>query len=53
MSQGLAPFVVPNQRLEKNRRYELDHNQPVAKGGNIYDLNNIIVRTPLNHLKGK
>lgn len=53
MSQGLAPFVVPNQRLGKNRRYELDHNQPVAKGGNIYDLNNIIVRTPLNHLKGK
>ncbi len=53
MKKGNAPFVRKAQQLGKRQRYELDHNHEIQYGGGVYDMNNIIVRTPLNHVKGK
>ena len=53
MKDGLAPYVAPSQTLGKRRVYELDHNYPISQGGPVYDLSNIIVRTPRNHVYGK
>ena len=53
MEEGYAPRVSREQQLGNRKSYELDHNQEIKDGGNVYDMNNIIVRTPLNHMKGK
>ena len=53
MKSGRAPFAISDQQVGGRATYELDHMQPVAKGGNIYDMNNLIIRTPLNHIRGK
>ncbi len=53
MSHGRAPYAAKTQQVGKRIKYELDHLQEIQHGGNVYDMNNIIIRTPLNHLKGK
>ncbi len=53
MRDGFAPFSASNQQVGGRVKFELDHNQPIVDGGNVYDLNNIIIRTPLNHVRGK
>lgn len=53
MRDGFAPFAASNQRVGGRVKFELDHNQPIVDGGNVYDLNNIIIRSPLNHTRGK
>lgn len=53
MKSGRAPFVIQGQQLGKRAVYELDHVEPIGKGGNVYDINNIFVRSPLNHVRGK
>lgn len=50
--KGSAPEVVFDERLKKSKAYELDHSVPLASDGNVYDLNNLIVRSPLNHRVG-
>ena len=51
MKDGKAPYANLNEQVGKRGVYELDHNIEIQNGGNIYDLNNIIVRTPNNHIK--
>jgi len=53
MTNGQAPFASPSQTVGGRERYELDHNQELQNGGNVYDMNNIVIRTPLNHIRGK
>ncbi|WP_434159391.1 hemagglutinin repeat-containing protein [Sinorhizobium meliloti] len=53
MKNGLAPFVVDTQGVGGRQTYELDHMLDLRNGGNVYDMDNIIIRTPLNHLRGK
>ena len=51
MLGGLSPFAIPSQQVGGRQVYELDHMFPIAKGGEVYDLNNLVVRTPYNHIK--
>ncbi len=53
MQNGYAPRASGNQQVGGRTKYELDHNQELQHGGNVYDMNNIIIRTPLNHIRGK
>lgn len=53
MRQGFAPVSHSSQQVGKRIKYELDHLQEIQHGGNVYDMNNIIIRTPLNHIYGK
>ncbi len=53
MQAGRAPYAVRTQQQGGRIKYELDHNQELQNGGNVYDLNNIVIRTPLNHIRGK
>ena len=34
-------------------KYELDHVEEIQHGGNVCDMDNIVVRTPLNHMRDK
>ncbi len=53
MRDGKAPFAKRLQQVGRREKYELDHMQELQHGGNVYDMNNIFIRTPLNHVKGK
>lgn len=53
LAEGRAPFAPIDQVVGKRVKYELDHLQELQNGGNVYDLGNIVIRTPLNHIKGK
>ncbi|MDQ8195653.1 RHS repeat-associated core domain-containing protein [Coraliomargarita sp. SDUM461004] len=53
MQRGRAPFAITEQQVGGRAVYELDHLQEIQNAGNVYDLDNIIIRTPLNHIKGK
>lgn len=49
MRQGNAPIALKSQYNGNNKRYELDHNIEIRDGGTIYNLDNIIIRTPKDH----
>lgn len=49
MKNGRAPFSRKIDRLGGQVKFELHHVHPVAKGGAIYDVDNIRVVTPKLH----
>ena len=52
MAQGKAPFVVPTQVTNPGRAgqvYNLHHRRAIEDGGSVYDLDNLLVGTPLYH----
>ena len=53
MRNGSAPSPLDTQSVGKRAYYEIDHVQEIQHGGNVYDMDNMIIRTTLNHIKGK
>lgn len=49
MQQGLAPKAVKAQSYGKISSYVLHHMNPIYNGGGVYDLNNLVITTPLMH----
>jgi hypothetical protein len=49
MKNGGAPSVDPSQALGARASYELHHAAPIQHGGEVYDVDNIIVVTPRYH----
>lgn len=48
---GLAPSARPADQLGKRKKFEIHHIKPISEGGAVYDLNNLTVRTPKQHMK--
>lgn len=48
---GLSPFVRKTDKAGGRVRYELHHKVPVSKGGALYDVDNISVMTPKQHIE--
>ena len=49
MKNGGAPSVDPSQALGGKASYELHHGKPIQHGGEVYDVDNIVVVTPRYH----
>lgn len=49
MSNGQTPFAARAQRIGGAGRYNLHHIDPIHNGGGVYDLDNLVVVTPLYH----
>ncbi|MGH3351149.1 MAG: hypothetical protein ACRDPS_10830 [Nocardioides sp.] len=49
MREGKAPFVKRTQQFGGRKNYELHHITPRSRGGAEFDLNNLVVVTPLFH----
>ena len=49
MRRGLAPGVAPSQWAGGQTVYHLHHITPVHRGGEVYDLANLMVTSPLFH----
>jgi RHS repeat-associated protein len=49
MKEGLSPVAVTSQQVGSRISYELHHATPIQHGGDVYDMDNIIVVTPRYH----
>jgi hypothetical protein len=49
MRSGNAPIAVASQHYGGSGSYVLHHSQPIQHGGGVYDMDNIVVATPLYH----
>ena len=55
MRRGLAPFAKRDQRVGKRVKLEIHHKHEIAKGGAVYDFDNLVFMTPqvhINHHRG-
>ncbi|WGM04076.1 colicin-like bacteriocin tRNase domain-containing protein [Arsenophonus nasoniae] len=50
MSQGLAPRARNKDTIGGRRSFELHHDKPISKDGEVYDIDNIRVTTPKRHI---
>jgi len=50
MQAGRAPFAPASEQVGGRIKYEIDHMTEIQDGGNVYDMNNLIIRTPVNHI---
>jgi filamentous hemagglutinin len=50
MQAGRAPFAPPSEQVGGRIKYEIDHMTEIQYGGNVYDMNNLIIRTPVSHI---
>ncbi len=50
MGNGMAPFAPVSGQVGGRMSFELDHINPVAQGGALYDVDNLRVRTPRDHI---
>ncbi|MGG7672964.1 S-type pyocin domain-containing protein [Pseudomonas sp. WC2] len=48
---GLAPSARPADQLGKRKKFEIHRIKPISEGGAVYDLNNLTVLTPKQHMK--
>jgi len=50
MRKGKAPRVRKADRVGGRKSYEIHHLEKISKGGGVYDLDNLRVNTPRNHI---
>ncbi|WP_110970276.1 S-type pyocin domain-containing protein [Pseudomonas huaxiensis] len=50
MRRGGAPYAPVSGRAGKKEVLELHHIHPIAKGGAVYDLDNLVIVTPRAHI---
>jgi hypothetical protein len=51
MSKGTAPFPSKDDHYGGRQKFELHHHVEVAKGGAVFDMENILVMTPRRHIR--
>jgi hypothetical protein len=49
MSKGWAPKVAKSQEVGKHVSYEIHHKTPIHAGGEVYDMDNLVIVTPRYH----
>ena len=49
MELGKAPFTPNSETYGKQKTYMLHHKQPINKGGDVYNLDNIQIVSPRMH----
>lgn len=49
MREGLAPIATTQEHNKSEKSFELHHVHQIAKGGAVYDIDNIVVMTPKQH----
>lgn len=49
MLKGKAPITPKSGHYGKHKSYIIHHKQPIHKGGEVYNLDNLIVTSPKMH----
>ncbi len=51
MRDGLSPSAIPSEQVGGRKKYEIHHIEPISEGGSVYDINNLRVLTPKQHIE--
>jgi hypothetical protein len=51
MRKGRSPFPLPADQVGGRVKLELHHKQTVAAGGAVYDMENLVIMTPKQHIE--
>lgn len=51
IKKGNAPFPPPSEQVGGRQRFELHHIEPLGKGGDVYNVDNLKIMTPKAHIK--
>jgi hypothetical protein len=51
MKQGSAPFTPTDGKVGGRDSFEIHHKHEVAKGGEVYDMDNWLIMTPADHIQ--
>ena len=51
MKEGNAPFAPVGEKVGGRQTFEVHHKHEVAKGGEVYDMDNWSVMTPAQHIQ--
>lgn len=49
MEGGNAPYAPSSQKYGKQIKYILHHKQPISRGGEVYNIDNLIIVSPKMH----
>lgn len=49
MKQGWAPNAPKSQEVGKVTTYQIHHKTPIHDGGEVYDIDNLVIVTPRYH----
>jgi hypothetical protein len=50
MSKGLSPSADIAEHIGKRRKFEIHHINPINEGGSVYDISNLTLLTPKQHI---
>lgn len=50
LDAGNAPFARKEDHVGSNRKFEIHHMDEIAKGGAVYDIDNLVIMTPKQHV---
>lgn len=51
MRAGRAPRTLYEDSVGMRLAYDLHHVEPISEGGEVYDVDNLRVNTPKNHIE--
>ncbi|WP_277760624.1 S-type pyocin domain-containing protein [Pseudomonas sp. A34-9] len=51
LRDGLAPSATPSEQAGKRKKFEIHHIKPISEGGAVYDVTNLTVLTPKQHIE--
>ncbi|VVO38909.1 Pyocin-S1 [Pseudomonas fluorescens] len=51
LRDGLAPSALPSEHVGKRKKFEIHHIKPVSEDGAVYDIDNLTVLTPKQHIE--
>ncbi|MBV4542480.1 S-type pyocin domain-containing protein [Pseudomonas vlassakiae] len=51
LRNGYSPSAIPSEHAGSNRVFEIHHVIPLKDGGAVYDIDNLRITTPKNHVR--
>jgi hypothetical protein len=51
MRIGLSPSAHPSEQVGGKTKFEIHHIKPISEGGSVYDIDNLRVLTPKQHIE--
>jgi hypothetical protein len=51
IKNALAPSAPPAEQVGRRRKFEIHHIKPISEGGSVYDIDNLRLLTPKQHIQ--
>jgi hypothetical protein len=48
---GLSPSALPSEQVGGRKKFEIHHIKPISEGGAVYDIDNLRILTPKQHIE--